>query len=519
MRKVLLVILDGWGHSDFDGPPDRGNAIELADVPRYRELFHTAPRARLACSGEDVGLPAGQMGNSEVGHLNLGAGRVVYQDIARVDRAVEEGTFGERLGLDALVTGLRERGGVLHVAGLVSDGGVHAHLRHFTALLDLLPEDLDVRVHCITDGRDTSPTGGRGYVDALQKVCAGRRRWKIASVTGRYWAMDRDRRWERTRSAYDLIAGGKAEAWVDGPDFLEESYENGVTDEFVPPTGIRGVGERGIHAEDSVILMNFRADRMRQLTEALSSPDFDGFQRDAPIPSEIVTMTEYEEGLPVRAAFPPENVRRGLSEYLSELGLKQLKVAETEKYAHVTYFFNGGEEKPFPGEDRTLIPSPRVATYDLQPEMSAAGVEEAVADGIRGGGYDFILVNFANPDMVGHTGSIDAAVRAVEAVDACLGRLLDLVRERSEWVALVTADHGNAETMLTEDGDPYTAHTTEPVDFMVYDPREEPPVLRDTGRLADVAPTVLEYMELEQPREMTGVSLVARRGAGSPSAG
>jgi len=514
MRKVLLVILDGWGHSDFNGDPDPGNAIEQARVPRFRELYDGAPRTRLACSGGDVGLPAGQMGNSEVGHLNLGAGRVVYQDIARVDKAIEDGVFGTQLGLDGLVRRVQARGGVLHVAGLVSDGGVHAHLRHFTALLALLPEELDVRIHCITDGRDTSPTGGRGYLSALAGACARSDRWKIATVTGRYWAMDRDRRWERTKRAYDAIVSGCPEAWADDVGFLDGSYADGVTDEFVVPTGIRGFGERGIRAEDAIVLLNFRADRMRQLTEALSRPVFDGFERDAAIPADIVTLTEYEAGLPVTVAFPPDNVKRGLSEYLAECGRTQLKVAETEKYAHVTYFFNGGEETPFSGEDRALVPSPKVPTYDLQPEMSAAGVEEAVADGIRSDRYDFILVNFANPDMVGHTGSIPAAVKAVEAVDGCLGRLLDLVTEREGWVVLVTADHGNAERMLEPDGSAYTAHTTEPVDFMVFDPHGEPVTLRPDGRLADVAPTVLDYMEMEPPREMTGVSLVATRTAG-----
>ncbi len=511
MRKVLLVILDGWGHSDFLGDPDPGNAIELADVPRFRALYASAPRTRLACSGADVGLPAGQMGNSEVGHLNLGAGRVVYQDIARVDKAIADGALAEQLGLDRLIEELRASGGALHVAGLVSDGGVHAHLRHFTALFDLLPEDLDVRVHCITDGRDTSPTGGRGYVAEVARACSKSERWAVASVIGRYWAMDRDRRWDRTKRAYDLIVHGEAEAWADDTDFLTRSYEGGVTDEFVAPTGIRGVGERGILEGDAVVLMNFRSDRMRQLTEALSRENFDGFDRDGVPRVEVVTMTEYESGLPVTVAFPPDNVRRGLSEYLGEKGLGQLKVAETEKYAHVTYFFNGGEEKPFPGEDRTMIPSPRVPTYDLQPEMSAAGVEAAVADGVRSGVYHFILVNFANPDMVGHTGSIPAAVAAVEAVDAILGRLLDLVAERPEWVALITADHGNAEKMLTPAGAPYTAHTTEPVDFLVFDGGGERVMLREHGRLADVAPTVLGYLGLEQPDEMTGRSLVTAR--------
>lgn len=511
MRKVLLVILDGWGHSDFRGDPDPGNAVELADVPRFRDLYHTSPRTRLACSGEDVGLPPGQMGNSEVGHLNLGAGRVVYQDIARVDLAISEGSFADRLDLDRLVEGLRASGGTLHVAGLVSDGGVHAHLRHFNALLELLPGDIDVLVHCITDGRDTSPTGGRGYVREIENAMRKSERWAVASVIGRYWAMDRDRRWDRTKRAFDLIARGESEAWADSPDFLTARYDEGVTDEFVPPTGIRGAGERGIRDGDAVILMNFRSDRMRQLTEALAREEFDGFDRGGAPRVEVVTMTEYESGLPVTVAFSPDHVRRGLSEYLAEQGLRQLKVAETEKYAHVTYFFNGGEEKPFSGEDRTLVPSPKVATYDLQPEMSAAGVEEAVADGIRANDYDFILVNFANPDMVGHTGSIPAAVSAVETVDATLGRLLDMVEERSEWVAFVTADHGNAEKMLTPAGAPFTAHTTEPVDFMVLDGRGERVVLREEGRLADVAPTVLVYMGLEQPKEMTGRSLVVER--------
>ncbi len=516
MRKVLLVILDGWGHSDFEGDPDPGNAVELARVPRFRALYDAAPRTRLACSGEDVGLPDGQMGNSEVGHLNLGAGRIVYQDIARVDRAIAEGTFEERLDLTGLVARLRERGGKLHVIGLVSDGGVHAHLRHITALLERLPHDLPVRVHAITDGRDTSPTGGRAYVGAVERACAASDRWSLATVVGRYWAMDRDRRWERTKRAWDLVVRGRAVRWADDASFLQESYDEGVTDEFVEPTGIRGAGEDGVAAEDAIVFMNFRADRARQLTAALSERDFEPFERDGPVAAEIVTLTEYEPSLPVRVAFPPEHVRRGLSEYLAERGLRQLKVAETEKYAHVTYFFNGGEERPFAGEDRELVPSPKVATYDLQPEMSAAGVTDVVARGITEGTYHFILVNFANPDMVGHTGSIPAAVRAVETVDGCLGRLLDLVAERPDWVALVTADHGNAERMLEPDGSPYTAHTTEPVDFLVFDPHGEARPLRGEGRLADVAPTVLGFMEIEQPPEMTGRSLVPER---APAAG
>jgi 2,3-bisphosphoglycerate-independent phosphoglycerate mutase len=510
MRKVLLIILDGWGHSDFEGAPSEGNAIELADVPTFRRIYDDCPRTRLACSGADVGLPAGQMGNSEVGHLNLGAGRIVYQDIARIDAAIAEGTYAERLQLDRIVSDVRARGGALHVAGLVSDGGVHSHLRHFMALLERLPGDLPVRLHCFTDGRDTSPTGGRGYLAQLDAVCRAHDAWAIASVIGRYWAMDRDRRWDRTKRAYDLIVDGRAERWADGVELLDTSYAAGVTDEFVEPTGIRGVGEAGVTERDVVLLLNFRADRMRQLTSALAVPAFEAFERGTPRPAEVVTMTAYEEGLPVTVAFPPQNVRDGLSELLAARGVRQLKVAETEKYAHVTYFFNGGEESPFEGEDRVLVPSPKVPTYDLQPEMSARGVADAVLEGLSGP-YGFILVNFANPDMVGHTGSIPAAIAAVEAVDACLADVLDAVRAHPDWVALVTADHGNCEMMLDADGNVHTAHTKEPVDLMVVDPTAANGDLRQGARLADVAPTVLAYLGIDQPDVMTGRDLIAAR--------
>jgi 2,3-bisphosphoglycerate-independent phosphoglycerate mutase len=509
MRKVLLVILDGWGHSDFQGAPDAGNAIELADVPTFRRLYDDHPRTRLTCSGGDVGLPDGQMGNSEVGHLNLGAGRVVYQDIARVDKAIADGEFADRVGVDRIEAELRDSGGVLHVVGLVSDGGVHSHIRHFTALLDVLSTDVPVRIHCITDGRDTSPTGGVGYLTELSDSVGRSENWAIASVCGRYWTMDRDRRWDRTKKGFDLIVSGQTDAWADGPGFLSDSYAAGTTDEFVEPTGIRGVGEAGVGPDDIVLLMNFRADRMRQLTAALSQPDFKGFDRSGQLPSSIISMTEYQDDLPVTVAFPAENVKTTLSEYLSETGVKQLKVAETEKYAHVTYFFNGGKEVPWEGEDRSLVPSPKVATYDLQPEMSARGVADAVIDGI-GGDYGFMLVNFANPDMVGHTGVISAATAAVEAVDECMKDVLSAVDEHPDWVALVTADHGNCEMMIDADGNVHTAHTTEPVDFIVYDPRGDGWTLRGETRLGDVAPTVLGFMGLRQPDAMTGRDIVVR---------
>lgn len=538
MRKVLLVILDGWGHSDFQGEPDPSNAIEFAHVPTFRRLYAEWPRTRLACSGLDVGLPRGQMGNSEVGHLNLGAGRIVNQDIVRIDRSMADDSFGERLGLSDLAERLRESGGRLHVAGLVSDGGVHSHLRHFEGLLDRWPTDVPLRLHCFTDGRDTSPMGGLEYVGRLAELCDGHEAWAIASVTGRYWAMDRDNRWDRTKKAFDLMARGEATEWADDVGFLARSYDAGTTDEFVEPTGIRGAGEEGMGAEDVVLLMNFRADRMRQITAALCHPDFDGFERPETLPLQVISMTEYEDHLPTTVVFAPVDVKMGLSEFLAAEGRTQLKVAETEKYAHVTYFFNGGEETPWVGEDRALVPSPKVATYDLQPEMSARGVADAVIEGLRGD-YDFILVNFANPDMVGHTGVIPAATAAVEAVDACMADILECVEAHPEWVALVTADHGNCEKMLNEDGSVHTAHTTEPVDFIVFDPRDvtdgggparpgdgggsararvaeveaaeaSGPKLLADARLADVAPTVLAFLGLEPPVVMDGRDILGR---------
>ena len=510
MRKVLLIILDGWGHSNFKESPTPGNAIEFASVPRFRELYGHCPRTRLACSGVDVGLPVDQMGNSEVGHLNLGGGRIIPQDLARIDKAISDGVLGEHLGLEILVAGLRQSGGSLHIAGLLSDGGVHSHIRHFSAVLNLLPRDIPVRLHCFTDGRDAAPEGGTEYLREIEQLCKDGDDWAVASVIGRYWAMDRDKRWDRTGRAYDLMVNGQAENWMSSPGLLEESYASGTTDEFIEPTGISGVGEAGISEVDVLLMMNFRADRMRQLTSAVALTSFDAFKRDGAIPSRIVTMAEYEPDLPVSVAFPLERVELCLSELISLEGRRQLKTAETEKYAHVTYFFNGGEEVPFDGEDRVLVPSPKVATYDLQPEMSAQPLAHKVIEAIRDEDHDFILVNFANPDMVGHTGSIRAAIEAVEVVDSCLGELIEAVVDHPGWVALVTADHGNAEKMLNENGDVHTAHTIEPVDFIVFDPQDTIDELEASGRLADVAPTVLGFMGIPCPVQMTGKNLVAK---------
>ena len=516
VKNVLLVILDGWGHSEFGPVPDPGNAVEQARVPRYRGMLDICPTTRLACSGLDVGLPEGLMGNSEVGHTNLGAGRIVSQDIVRIDRALEDGSLAGRIGLRELVNRVRGLDGRLHLIGLVSDAGVHSHVRHLTHLLRLLPTTLPLRVHAISDGRDASPTGSAEHVAAVERVLERFDDARVTTVGGRYWTMDRDQRWDRTERAWRTIVDGRGPS-APGPAsaLLRRSYASGVTDEFIEPVQLAGY--EGITHRDAVFCFNFRADRMRQLVAALSERDFSAFERGRALPDRVVTMTEYSPELPATAVFPPVHVDDGLGEVISNAGLRQLRVAETEKYAHVTYFFNGGREEPFPGEDRDLEPSLKVATYDLSPEMSAREVAAAAVRGIEED-YAFVLVNFANPDVVGHTGSIPAAVRAVETVDECLGQLLDAVERMPNWVAVVTADHGNCERMLASDGSPHTAHTTEPVDLFVYDPRARAELLPrlsldqhpEPHRLADVAPTVLGYLGLPKPAAMTGRDLVLR---------
>lgn len=509
------MILDGWGHSGFHSVPDPGNAVELARVPVFRNLYARAPRTLLRCSGLDVGLPDGLMGNSEVGHLNLGAGRIVPQEIVRIDRALDEGSLADRFDLEGLARRLLARRGRLHVVGLVSDGGVHSHVRHILGFLAAVPPELSLRVHAVADGRDASPTGSAEHLKAVEEACRKLPDARVATVAGRYWAMDRDRRWERTRRAWETIVGGRGEVAPGAASaYLRRLYGEGVTDEFVAPTAMGG--REGMSSSDAVVLLNFRADRMRQLTAALSLPAFSEFDRRGELPAEVHAMTEYRPDLPTRVAFPPRTLGDTLGEVVSRAGMKQLRVAETEKYAHVTYFFNGGKETALAGEDRELLPSPRVATYDLRPEMNARGVAEVAVNGI-GRDYSFVLVNFANADMVGHTGSIPAAVAAVETVDRRLGELLDKAAATPGWVALITADHGNCEKMVAPDGTPHTAHTTEPVDFMVFDPQEgwtggDSGRIATPGphRLADVAPTVLGYLGLRRPAAMTGRDLVAR---------
>jgi 2,3-bisphosphoglycerate-independent phosphoglycerate mutase len=473
---VALVILDGWGCA----PPGPGNAVELAETPNFDRLWRTFPHTTLDASGESVGLPRGQMGNSEVGHLTIGSGRVLFQDLMRVNKAIEDGSFFENRILKAAL----ERGERTHLLGLVSYGGVHSHIDHLRALLRFAPEK--TWLHAFTDGRDVSP---HSAVDDLAELPADR----IATVCGRYYAMDRDQRWERTQRAFDAIVHGEGELATDPVEAVRRSYERGITDEFIEPVVLEG-RPRLDPARDSAVFFNFRPDRARQLSMKLIESGAD-----------LTTMTRYRADLDVPVAFSQQEARETLAEVLAEHGVRQLHVAETEKYAHVTYFFNGGREQEWAGETRVLVPSPRdVPSYDHKPEMSAHEVTRRFVDEIEGGEYAFAVVNFANPDMVGHTGSIPAAVKAVETVDWCLGEVVAAV-ERNGGVSLITADHGNAEQMLEPDGvSPHTAHTTNRVPLVATDPQV---TLRDTGELSDLTPTVLALLGLPQPLQMTGKSL------------
>jgi len=518
IRPVVLIVMDGYGCN----PSDRGNAIEAANRPNLRRLWATCPHTQLRASGLAVGLPEGQMGNSEVGHLNLGAGKVVYQDLTRITQAIRDESFYRNPVLRDVARHVNERGSSLHVIGLIGHGGVHAHQEHLVAVLELARREGVERVfvHAITDGRDTLPTGGLAAVEEIESVMRRIGTGTIATVSGRYYAMDRDRRWDRTEKAYAAMVWGKGREAVSAAEAIESSYAAGVTDEFILPTVIelngRPVARIGDH--DGVVFFNFRTDRPRQLVRAFVQPDFDAFNRGEKLHDlSFVTMTEYEKGLPVGVAFPTEDVPMPLARVLADRELTQLHTAETEKYAHVTFFFNGGREEPFPGEDRVLVPSPReVGTYDKKPEMSGPEVAAETVAGIDSGKYDFVLVNFANADMVGHTGVMEAAVKAVETVDRGVGDVVAAV-ERQGGVALVTADHGNAEQMIDEQtGGPYTAHTvTFPVPFILVPGGNEDLAdieLRPGGRLADVAPTVLELMGIPKPPEMEGESLISHDG-------
>ncbi len=508
-KTCMLIILDGWGI----GPAGRGNAVSIARTPVLDNLVQRYPATELACSGEAVGLPHGIMGNSEVGHLNIGAGRVVYQNLLRIDMAIQNGSFARNTVLvDAMQT-VREKRTSLHLMGLVSDGGVHSHLTHLFALLDMA-EGLgvpNVYIHAILDGRDTAPHSGAGFIQALQEYTQGGRKGKIATLCGRYYAMDRDKRWDRNEIAYRLYTAGEGRHETDPQQAIRNAYDRGETDEFVYPVALVDSSDKPIGTvsdDDGVIFFNFRADRARQIIRAFMDPEFTAFNRNTrPLVRRFVTMTQYDETFTLPIAFQPVHLEKILAEVVSRAGLRQLRIAETEKYAHVTYFFNGGEEKPFANEDRCLIPSPReVSTYDEKPEMSALLVTDEVLTRLRSDKYDLIVLNFANMDMVGHTGIIEAAVRACETVDQSIGRIAEQVKQAGGTL-LLTADHGNAEKMLDENDRPYTAHTTNKVPFVLVDDSRAYVSLRE-GTLGDIAPTILDILDLEQPAEMTGRSLL-----------
>ncbi len=509
-RPAALIILDGWG----DNPNPEANAIKQARTPYLDSLFTTYPHATLLCSGEAVGLPEGQMGTSEVGHLNIGSGRVVYQSLVRISKALREGEFKRNQTFLDLVAYTVKEGRPLHLMGLVSPGGVHSHTEHLYGLIQLAKEMgiKEVYIHAFLDGRDTPPSSALEYLAELEKVCAEKGMGRIATIGGRYYGMDRDKRWDRVEKAYASIVYGEGEEADSAVQAVKNSYANNITDEFMLPTVITRNGQPvgSIQAGDPVIFFNFRPDRAREITRAFVDPEFNGFnRRDGYLKPYFVCMTQYDETLKVPLLFPPEDKMKNiLAEVLADHGLKELRIAETEKYAHVTFFFNGGEEAPYPLEDRILIPSPKVATYDLQPEMSAIEVTDAVLKEIAQDKYDVIIMNYANCDMVGHTGVQAAAQKAVETVDQCLSKVVPAILNKGGAV-IITADHGNAEQMLDyQNGEPYTAHTTLPVPVIIAGVK--PPYQVKEGVLADLAPTLLEMVEIPKPVEMTGTSLIVR---------
>ena len=511
LRPVVLIILDGWGIN----PRTEGNAIALARTPVYDALLREYPNTTLNASGESVGLPEGQMGNSEVGHLNIGAGRVVYQDLTRIDKSIKDGDFQRNPVLLECMQKTRQASGRLHLMGLLSDGGVHSHIHHLFALIDMAKREgvQEVYIHAFLDGRDTPPQSGAGYLRSLQDYLKEEGTGKIATVSGRYYAMDRDNRWERVEKAYHVMAAGEGVIAIDPAAAIEESYAAGVTDEFVLPTVITDPSGRPlatIRDGDGCLFFNFRADRARELTAALTSAEFSKFPRKVfPSLAAFASLKRYDETMPLPAAFSTTRLENIFGEVISKAGLRQFRIAETEKYAHVTYFFNGGGERPFPGEDRFLIPSPKeVATYDQKPEMSAYQVTEELELRIRSREYGFILVNYANPDMLGHTGVLDAAIKAVGVIDECLGRALSAVND-VDGVACITSDHGDIEQMIDYNtGKPHTAHTTNLVPFIV---RQKGLRFRQgPGIFADISPTLLELMGIGKPVEMTGMSLIVR---------
>ena len=507
-KLTMLMILDGFG----DNPNKDGNAIKLAKTPNIDKLMRNYPNEDIYTSGLAVGLPEGQMGNSEVGHTNIGAGRIVYQELTKITKSIEDGDFFAIPEFIEAIENCKKHNSKLHILGLLSDGGVHSHIRHLYGLLEMAKrrDFEDVYVHCFLDGRDTPPASAEGYITQLEEKMKEKKVGKIASISGRYYAMDRDKRWDRVKKCYDALLRGEGNKATSATIAIEDSYQKEVFDEFVEPTVIvnNDTPIATIGENDSVIFFNFRPDRAREITRAIVDPEFDGFETEK-INTYFVCFTNYDETMPnVKIAFKKEPLVNTFGEVVSKNGLKQLRIAETEKYAHVTFFFNGGEEKQYPGEDRILVPSPKVATYDLQPEMSAPIVTEKVVEAINEDKYNAIILNFANPDMVGHTGSLPAAIKAVETIDECVQKVVDAMLAHNGTI-LITADHGNCEQMIDyKTGEPHTAHTTNPVPLILVTNDETLKV--KSGKLADLAPTMLEILGIEKPEEMTGESILEK---------
>ena len=505
-KLTMLMILDGFGENG----EERANAVKLANTPNIDNLMKTCPTTDIHTSGLDVGLPEGQMGNSEVGHTNIGAGRIVYQELTRITKSIEDGDFFTNEEFVAAIENCKKYNSKLHIIGLLSNGGVHSHIRHLFGLLELAKrrDFEDVYVHCFMDGRDTPPSSGESFISELEEKMKEKGVGKIATITGRFYAMDRDKRWQRVEKAYNALVKGEGEKATSAIGAVESSYQKEIFDEFIEPTvivnGETPVATIGKH--DSVIFYNYRPDRAREITRALVDKEFNEFEVEKDLDLYYVCMTSYDETMPnVHIAFKKEELKNTFGEYISNKGLTQLRIAETEKYAHVTFFFNGGEEKQYKGEDRILVPSPKVETYDLKPEMSAYEVTDKVVEAINSEKYDCIILNYANPDMVGHTGNLEAAIKAIETIDECVGRVVEAV-QKQEGVLLITADHGNAEQMIDyKTGEPHTAHTTNPVPLILVGMEEAK--LKE-GKLADIAPTMLDIMHLEKPEEMTGESLL-----------
>ena len=509
-KLTMLMILDGFG----ENKEEKANAVKLANTPNIDKLMKTCPTTDIHTSGLDVGLPEGQMGNSEVGHTNIGAGRIVYQELTRITKSIEDGDFFTNEEFIAAIENCKKYNSKLHIMGLLSNGGVHSHIRHLFGLLELAKrrDFEDVYVHCFMDGRDTAPSSGESFISELEEKMKEKGVGKIATITGRFYAMDRDKRWQRVEKAYNALVRGEGEKATSAIGAIESSYQKEIFDEFIEPTvivnGETPVATIGKH--DSVIFFNYRPDRAREITRTLVDKEFNEFEVEKDLDLYYVCMTSYDETMPnVHIAFKKEELKNTFGEYISKHGLTQLRIAETEKYAHVTFFFNGGEEKQYPGEDRILVPSPKVETYDLKPEMSAYEVTDKVCEALENDRYDVVILNYANTDMVGHTGSLQAAIKAVETIDECVGRVVKIIEEKKGNL-IITADHGNAEQMIDyKTGEPHTAHTTNPVPIVLVTDHKEYK-LKESGKLADLAPTMLDLMGLQKPEEMTGESLLIK---------